>query len=64
MLSLTRLISTTFHHKRKFRGDGDPDPLPLFGVGGRTPTLRVYQVKNFDFKTSNAEMQSRLQTVM
>jgi len=33
-------------------------PPPLFGVGDGPPTSGVYQIRNFAFKMSNAEMQS------
>jgi len=42
-------------HRHTFRVGKESRPLPTFGMG-RTPTLQVYQVRNFAFKTNNADM--------
>ena len=45
-------------HRRNFRRDGGVWTPHFLKCGMDTPNFGVYQVRNFAFKTSNAEMQS------
>jgi len=46
------------HQSRNFRGGDEVGRTPMLWSGDGPPTFQVFQVRNFAFKTSNAEMQS------